>query len=117
MADSRSRPACINRAPLWGSQGQLTLDAQGNPNAVFIFQAGSTLTTASASSIKLIDGAQACDVYWQLGGSATLGASSVLLGNILAHTSISMNNGVTVYGRALARVGAVTLVNDRIAPQ
>jgi hypothetical protein len=98
-----------------GLTGELTLDAQGNSDAVFVFQAGSTLTTASGSSITLINGAQACNVYWQIGSSATLGTSSVFAGNILAHTSISMNNAVTVNGRALARVGAVTLINDTIS--
>ncbi len=99
-----------------GLTGQLTLDAQGNPNAVFVFEAGSTLTTASASSIQLINGAQACNVYWQIGSSATLGTTSVFAGNILAYTSVSLNNGVTVQGRVLARNGAVTLINDTITP-
>jgi hypothetical protein len=97
-----------------GLTGALTLDAQGNPNAVFIFQAGSTLTTASGSHVNLINGAQPCNVFWQIGSSATLGTSSVLSGNILALTSISIDNGVTVLGRALARNGAVTLINDTI---
>lgn len=98
-----------------GLTGALTLDAEGNPNAVFIFQAGSTLTTASGSHVKLINGAQPCNVFWQIGSSATLGTSSVFIGNILAYTSISMNNGVTVAGRALARNGGVTLINDTIS--
>ena len=97
-----------------GLTGTLTLDAQGNSNAVFVFQAGSTLTTASASHVKLVKGAQSCNVFWQVGSSATLGSSSVLAGNILALASISMDNGVTVDGRALAREGAVTLINDTI---
>jgi hypothetical protein len=97
-----------------GLSGALTLDAQGDPNAVFVFQAGSTLTTASASRVNLINGAQACNVFWQIGSSATLGTASVFVGNILALTSISVNDGVTVQGRALARNGAVTLINDTI---
>ena len=97
-----------------GLTGTLTLDAQGNSNAVFVFQAGSTLTTASGSRVNLIHGAQPCNVFWQIGSSATLGTSSVLAGNILALTSISMSEGVTVDGRALARNGAVTLINDKI---
>jgi hypothetical protein len=97
-----------------GLTGALTLDAQGNPNAVFVFQAGSTLTTASGSHVNLINGAQPCNVFWQIGSSATLGTSSVLNGNILALTSIAIDNGVTVLGRALARNGAVTLINDTI---
>jgi hypothetical protein len=95
--------------------GTLTLDAQGDPNSVFIFQAGSTLTTAAGSRVSLVNGAQACNVYWKVGSSATLGTTSTFNGNILALTSISVNSGVTVAGRALARNGAVTLINDRIA--
>jgi hypothetical protein len=98
-----------------GLTGALTLNAQGDPSAVFIFQIGSTLTTASASAVKLVNGAQACNVFWQIGSSATLGTSSVFVGNILALTSISVNNGVTVDGRALARNGAVTLDDDTIS--
>lgn len=94
--------------------GALTLDAQGDPNTVFIFQAASTLITASASRVNLINGAQPCNVFWQVGSSATLGTSSVFVGNIMALTSISMNNAVTVQGRALARNGSVTLINDTI---
>jgi Ice-binding-like len=99
-----------------GLTGELTLDAQGDPNAVFIFEAGSALTTASGSTITLINGAQPCNVFWQIGSSATLGTGSVFAGNILAHTSITMNSAVTVHGRALARIGAVTLINDTISP-
>jgi hypothetical protein len=98
-----------------GLTGALTLNAEGNRKAVFIFQVGSTLTTASASHVKLINGAQSCNVFWKIGSSATLGTSSVFIGNILALTSISVNNGVTVHGRALARNGAVTLINDTIS--
>jgi hypothetical protein len=101
-----------------GLTGTLTLDGQGDPNAVFIFQApDSTLTTASNSRVNLINGAQACNVFWQVGSSATLGGStggSFFAGNILALTSITINGGVTVDGRALARNGAVTLNNDTI---
>ncbi|MEA2664335.1 MAG: hypothetical protein QOI11_1279, partial [Candidatus Eremiobacteraeota bacterium] len=99
-----------------GLTGPLTLNAQGNPDAVFIFQAGSSLTTASGSHVNLVNGAQPCNVYWQIGSSATLGSASVFAGNLLALTSITMNNAVTVYGRALARNGAVTLINDTITP-
>src|ERR1700733_5869612 len=98
-----------------GLTGALTLDGQGNTGAVFIFQVGSTLTTASASHVNLINGAQACNVFWQIGSSATLGTSSVFTGDILALTSISINNGVTVNGAALARNGAVTLIDDTIS--
>ena len=81
---------------------------------MFIFQIESTLVTASASSVSLINGAQACNVYWQVGSSATLGTTTAFKGNILALTSISVNNGVTADGRLLARNGAVTLINDTI---
>ena len=97
-----------------GLTGALTLDAQGDPNTVFIFQAASTLITASASHVNLINGAQPCNVFWQVGSSATLGTSSVFVGNILALTSVSMNNAVTVQGRALARKGSVTMINDTL---
>jgi hypothetical protein len=99
-----------------GLTGKLTLNGEGDANAVFIFKAGSSLTTASASDITLINGAQACNVFWQVGSSATLGTSSVFTGDILAYTSISINHGVTVHGRALARNGAVTLIDDTITP-
>jgi hypothetical protein len=92
--------------------GELVLDGQGDPNSVFIFQTGSTLITDSASSVSLINGAQECNVFWQVGSSATLGSGSVFAGNILALTSISVTTGVTVHGRALARNGAVTLDSD-----
>lgn len=89
--------------------GALTLNGQGNPNSVFIFQVASTLTTASASSIVLTNSAQACNIYWQVGSSATLGTASTFNGNILALTSITATTGSTVQGRALARNGQVSL--------
>jgi hypothetical protein len=107
-------PGVYGSASSLGLTGALTLDAQGDPNAVFVFQAGSTLTTASASRVNLVNGAQACNVFWQIGSSATLGTASAFAGNILALTSIAVNDGVTVQGRALARNGAVTLINDTI---
>jgi hypothetical protein len=94
--------------------GTLTLDAQGNPDAVWIFQTGSTLITASASVISLIGGAQACHVFWQVGSSATLGTDSSFIGNIMALTSITLTTGATVEGSLLARNGAVTLDNNTI---
>ncbi len=94
--------------------GDLTLDAQGNPNAVFIFQIASTLTTGSNSHIILANGAKACNVFWQVGSSATLGTNSVFNGNIMALTSITITTGVNLQGRALARNGAVTLDTDVI---
>ncbi|HSP02499.1 MAG TPA: ice-binding family protein [Acidimicrobiales bacterium] len=97
-----------------GITGTLTLDAQGDPDAVFVFQASSTLITASGSRVNLINGAQACNVFWQIGSSATLGTSTQFVGTVLALTSITANNGATVQGRLLARNGAVTLDNNVI---
>jgi hypothetical protein len=94
--------------------GTLTLDAQGNPNAVFIFQIGSTLTTASNASVVLINGGLACNVSWQVGSSATLGTGTAFQGNILALTSITLVTGASLTGRALARNGAVTLDTNAI---
>jgi Ice-binding-like len=92
--------------------GTVTLNGQGNPDAVFIFQVASTLITASASHVKVINGAQACHVFWQVGSSATLGTTSSFKGTIMALTSIAVQTGALVQGRALARNGAVTLDND-----
>ena len=94
--------------------GTVTLDAQGDPNAVFIFQSASTLITASNSTVKLINGAQACNVFWQVGSSATLGTNTTFVGTILALTSITAQTGTKVQGRLLARNGAVTLDNNVI---
>jgi hypothetical protein len=94
--------------------GTVTLNGGGDANAVFIFQAGSTLTTASGSSVALIGGAQACNVFWQVGSSATLGTTTSFVGTILAQTSITLNNGASVQGRLLAQTGAVTLNNNTI---
>ncbi len=95
-----------------GLTGPLTLDGAGDPSSVFIFQTNSTLITGSGSTVNLINGAQECNVFWQVGSSATLGSGSVFRGNILALTSVTVESGVTVHGRALARNGAVTLDND-----
>ena len=97
-----------------GLTGAVTLDAGGNPNAAFVFQAGSTLTTGSASRVLLTNGAQACNVFWQVGSSATLGTGSTFRGSILALTDITVTTGVTIQGRVLARNGAVTLDTDTI---
>ncbi|MEO6700535.1 MAG: ice-binding family protein [Jatrophihabitantaceae bacterium] len=89
--------------------GMVTLNGQGNPNSVFIFQVASTLITASASNVSTINGAQACHIYWQVASSATLGTASTFQGTILALTSISVTTSTTVKGRALARNGQVSL--------
>jgi uncharacterized repeat protein (TIGR01451 family) len=115
LGGTTETPGVYNSAAgTFGITGTLTLDAQGNPNAVFIFQAASTLITASASNVVLVNGAQASNVFWVVGSSATLGTTSTLQGNILALTSITVTTGTTIDGRALARNGAVTLDTNQI---
>jgi LPXTG-motif cell wall-anchored protein len=92
--------------------GTLTLDGANNPNSVWIFQATSDLITASTSSVVFINGGSPCNVFWQVTSSATLGSGSSFVGTILAMTSITLNSAVNVQGRALARNGNVTLIND-----
>jgi hypothetical protein len=92
--------------------GALTLDAEGDPNAEFVFQIGSQLTTESASSVLLVNGASPCNVYWQVGSSADIGTTTAFQGNLMALTSISLKNGATVLGRMLARNGQVSLINN-----
>jgi hypothetical protein len=91
------------------SSGDLTLDASGDPNGVWIFQMGSTLVTTVGRQVILSGGAQAANVFWQVGSSATIGGSSVFKGTIMANQSITMNTSATLEGRALARNGAVAL--------
>lgn len=95
--------------------GTLTLDAQGNPDAIFIFKIGSSLTTATGSSVIVVNGGSDCNVFWQIGASATLGVGTSFAGNILALTSITLNTGASVSGRVLARNGAVTLDGSAVA--
>jgi hypothetical protein len=92
--------------------GALTLDAEGDPNAEFVFQIGSQLTTESASSVLLVNGASPCNVYWQVGSSADLGTTTAFQGSLMALTSISLKNGATVLGRMQARNGQVSLINN-----
>lgn len=97
--------------------GAVTLNAYGNSDAVFILQIASTLTTGTGSQVILSGGAQAANVIWQVGTSATLGANSDFKGTILADQSITLNTGAQVDGRVLARIGAVTLdTNVVVAP-
>ncbi len=98
-----------------GLTGALTLDAGGDPNAVFIFKVGSTLITASDASVVLINGATECNVFWQVGSSATLGTGTHFIGSILALASITMNTDATLSGRALAQNGAVTMDSNTIS--
>ena len=95
--------------------GTLTLDAQTNTNAVFVFKIGSTLTTASNARVQVINGGSPCNTYWQVGSSATLGTNTTFVGNILALTSISLTTGTGITGRALARNGAVTLDTNTVS--
>lgn len=95
--------------------GTLTLDAQGNANAVFIFKTGSTLTTASASTVQMINSGSPCNVFWQVGSSATIGTTTTFVGNILARNSISLTTGASVAGRALARTAAVTMDTNNVS--
>ena len=94
--------------------GTLTLDAENDPDAVFIFQAGSTLTSASSATIALVNGADACNVFWQVGSSATFGTDTVFVGQVLALTSITANTRATFQGQLLAQNGAVTLDTNTI---
>jgi hypothetical protein len=96
------------------SSGSVTLDAQGNPNAVFIFQIASTLITGSNTSVQLINGAQACNVFWQVGSSATLGTGTRFAGTIMALATITANTAATIHGRLLASTGAVNLDTNTI---
>jgi hypothetical protein len=99
-----------------GMTGTLTLDGQGNPDAVFIIRTGSTLITASGSSVNLIGEANACNVFWQVGSSATLGTTTSFAGNILAVASITLNTGATITGRALAGEAGVLVHDVRDTP-
>jgi hypothetical protein len=96
------------------SSGSVTLNAEGDPNAVFIFQIGSTLITAANTSVSLVGGAQACNVFWEVGSSATLGSDTHFVGTIMAADSITANTGATIHGRLLAKTAAVTLEDNTI---
>ncbi len=97
-----------------GLTGTLTLDAQGDPNAVWIFQSDSTVIAEVNSSVVLTNGAQACNVFWQVGSSATLRTGVIFKGTIMALASVTLETGATLDGRVLARNGAITLDNNII---
>lgn len=99
------------------SSGDLTFDALGDANAVFIIQIASTLTTTSGRKVILSGGAQASNITWQVGSSATFGTTSVFKGTVLAMKSITFNTGATLNGKALARIGAVTMAGNTIVSQ
>ncbi len=107
-------PGVYKASSALGLTGTVTLDAQSDPAAVFIFQAGSTLKTASNSSVNLIGGANPCNVFWQVGSSATIGTTTNFVGTILALTSITLQTGANITGRALARNGQVSLDTNTI---
>lgn len=99
------------------SSGDLTFDAKGNANAIFIVQIASTFSTSSDRKVILAGGAKAANIFWQVGTSATFGTTSVMKGLVMADQSISLNTGARIEGRLLARIGAVTLEgNTVIAP-
>ncbi|HWF31115.1 MAG TPA: ice-binding family protein [Solirubrobacteraceae bacterium] len=96
------------------SAGSVVLDAQGDPNAVFIFQIGSTLITGSNTTVQLINGAQACNVFWQVGSSATLGTGTRFVGTVMAADTITANTAATIHGRLLAQTAAVNMDTNTI---
>jgi hypothetical protein len=96
------------------SSGSVTLNAEGNPNAVFVFQIPTTLITGSNTTVSLVGGAQACNVFWQVGSSATLGSGTHFVGTIMAAESITANTAATIHGRLLAQTAAVTLEDNTI---
>jgi hypothetical protein len=96
------------------SSGDLTLDAQGDANGIFIFQIASTLTTTAGRQVILSGGAKAANVFWQVGTSATLATTTAFKGTVMADQSITLDTGATLDGRALARIGAVTMDSDTI---
>jgi hypothetical protein len=108
-------PGVYKQSTALGITGNLTLDGGGDANAAWIFQIGSTLTTATNNShVILINGANAHNVFWQVGSSATLGTNTVFQGTIMAQASITLTTGATLNGRALARTGAVTADSNPI---
>jgi hypothetical protein len=96
------------------NSGTLTLDAQGDPHAVFVFQIGSTLTVGSGTQVVLANGASAANVFWNVGSSATINGTAAWDGNVLASASISFGTDATLVGRALAQTGAVTLLSNQV---
>lgn len=95
--------------------GTLTLDGQGNAGAVWVFQTGSSLTTASGSRVAFINGGQPCGVFWQVGSSATFGTTTAFAGNVIALASVTLNTGASSSGAVLARTGAATLDSNVVS--
>jgi hypothetical protein len=96
------------------NSGSVTLDAQNDPNAVFVFQIGSTFTAAGGTQVLLVNGASAKNVFWQVGSSATINGAAAWQGNIMAYASVSFGTDATLVGRALAENGSVTLLSNKI---
>jgi hypothetical protein len=107
-------PGVFQAATALALTGTVTLDAGGNPDAVFIFQAGTTLTTSASSAVVLTGGANACNVFWSIGSSATLGAATEFAGSMLIYSSATLGALVHDTGRILAINGAITLAGDNI---
>jgi hypothetical protein len=108
-------PGLYNAPVSLGISGTVTLNGKNHPNSVFIFQIPSTLTTAVNSAVTLTNEASACNIYWQVGSSATLNTASTFMGTIMAQASISLGTGTTVTGRMLAESGEVTLLSNTIS--
>lgn len=104
----------VSTSSLGITSGDLTLDAQGDADAVFIFKMASTLTTTSGRQVILANGANAANIYWQVGSSATFGTTSAFKGTVMADQAISLDTGATLDGRALARIAAVTLATNTV---
>ena len=108
-------PGTYNTAAgTFANSGNLTLDGNNDPNAIFIFQAASTVITSTGSTMTLQHGAQACNVYWRVGSSATLGVNSSFIGHVYAQVSVTANTGASIKGQLLAHTGAVTLDGNTI---
>ena len=114
LGGQKLAPGVYQAASAMGLTGTVTLDGENDPDAVFIFQAGTTLITAPNSTVALMRGAQACNIFWQVGSSATLGTDTTFVGSILAYTSATVQTRTTVAGRVLARNGQVSLDTNTI---
>jgi type VI secretion system secreted protein VgrG len=108
LGTTTKTPGAYNNTTL-AVNGVLTLDALGDPSAVFIFRSASTLITGTSSTVLLTNGAQACNVYWQIGSSATLGTGSTMVGHVIAYASISTGASTFVNGQLIAVTAAITL--------
>lgn len=118
LAGMTLTPGVYEASKAMALTGALTLNAQGNPASVFIFKAGSTLITGPNSSVKFINGGSSCNVFWQVGSSATLNTATQFIGTIMAHTSATLGTTARLEGRVLAMTGAVTLHSNVItSPQ